>query len=37
MDDAEESVLVFMGFPKAHWPQSSSTNSLERLNKLIKR
>jgi putative transposase len=37
MDDAEESVLAFMGFPKEHWPQLSSTNSLERLNKEIKR
>jgi hypothetical protein len=37
MDAAEESVLAFMGFPKEHWPQSSSTNSLKLLNKVIKR
>ncbi|MEQ8689736.1 MAG: transposase, partial [Pseudomonadales bacterium] len=37
MDSAEEDVLAFMGFPKEHWPQLASTNSLERLNKEIKR
>jgi putative transposase len=37
MDDAEEDVLAFMGFPKEHWPQLASTNPLERLNKEIKR
>jgi len=26
-----------MAFPKQHWPQISSTNPLERLNKEIKR
>lgn len=26
-----------MGLPKEHWPQLASTNSLERLNKEIKR
>jgi transposase-like protein len=26
-----------MSFPKEHWPQLASTNSLERLNKEIKR
>ena len=26
-----------MAFPKEHWPQLASTNSLERLNKEIKR
>ena len=37
MDDAEDDVLAFMGFPKEHWPQLASTNPLERLNKEIKR
>jgi len=37
MDDAEEDVLAFMHFPKEHWPQLSSTNTLERLNKEVKR
>lgn len=30
-------MLAFMSFPKEHWPQLASTNSLERLNKEIKR
>ena len=37
MDQAEEDVLAFMHFPKEHWPQLASTNTLERLNKEIKR
>jgi len=37
MDDAEDDVLAFMGFPKEHWSQLASTNPLERLNKEIKR
>lgn len=37
MDEAEDDVLAFMGFPKEHWPQLASTNTLERLNKEIKR
>lgn len=37
MDTAEGDVLVFMSFPKEIWPQLASTNSLERLNKEIKR
>ncbi|MEQ9587264.1 MAG: IS256 family transposase [Parvibaculaceae bacterium] len=37
MDSAEDDVLAFMRFPKEHWPQLASTNSLERLNKEIKR
>jgi putative transposase len=37
MDQAEDDVLAFMTFPKEHWPQLASTNSLERLNKEIKR
>jgi transposase-like protein len=37
MDEAEDDVLAFMAFPKEHWPKLSSTNSLERVNKEIKR
>lgn len=37
MDEAEEEVLAFMHFPKDHWRQISSKNSLERFNKEIKR
>lgn len=37
MDDAEDDVLAFMSFPKEHWPKLASTNSLERLNKELKR
>jgi len=34
---AEEDVLAYKTFPKAHWRQIHSTNPLERLNKEIKR
>ena len=37
MDDAENDVLAFMTFPKAHWQQIYSTNPLERLNAEVKR
>ncbi len=37
MDEAENDVLAFMIFPRAHWMQSYSTNPLERLNVEIKR
>jgi len=37
MDDAENDVLVFMDFPKAHRKQIASTNPLERMNAEIKR
>ena len=37
MDGAEEEVLSYMNFPKAHWLQIHSTNPLERLNAEIKR
>jgi transposase-like protein len=37
METAEDDVLAFMNFPKEHWPQLASTNTLERLNKEIKR
>ena len=34
---AEEDVLAFMAFPQAHWTRIYSTNTLERLNKEVKR
>lgn len=34
---AEDDVLAFMAFPKAHWTRIYSTNILERLNKEVKR
>ena len=37
MDSAENEVLSYMNFPKAHWLQIHSTNPLERLNAEIKR
>jgi hypothetical protein len=37
VDDAENDVLAFMTFPRAHWTQIYSTNPLERLNAEIKR
>ena len=37
MDEAENDVLAFMTFPRAHWTQIYSTNPLERLNGEIKR
>lgn len=38
MDEAENDVLAFMTFPKAHWAQIYSTNlPLERLNAEVKR
>jgi hypothetical protein len=37
MDDAENDVLAFMTFPRAHWTQIYSTNLPERLNAEIKR
>jgi len=37
MDNSREDVLAYMGFPKEHWAQISSTNPLERVNKEIKR
>ncbi len=35
--EAEEQVLTYMGFPPEHWRQIHSTNTLERLNREIKR
>jgi putative transposase len=37
MDEAENDVLAFITFPRAHWTQIYSTNPLERLNAEIKR
>jgi predicted transposase YbfD/YdcC len=37
MDEAEDDVLAYMGFPADHWPKIHSTNGLERLNGEIKR
>ena len=37
MDGSREEVLAYMAFPKEHWPQISSANPLERVNKEIKR
>jgi transposase-like protein len=36
MGRSENDVLAYMAFPKQHWPQISSTNPLERVNKEIK-
>jgi len=37
LDDAGPELLAFTGFPKEHWRQLWSNNSLERLNKEIRR
>ncbi|WOX39559.1 transposase, partial [Serratia marcescens] len=37
MDDAEADVLAYFDFPKAHRVKLHSTNTLERLNKEVKR
>lgn len=37
MDEAEDDVLAYMGFPAAHRAKLHSTNGLERLNKEVKR
>jgi putative transposase len=37
MDDAEDDVLAYMTFPKAHWSKIHSTNPIERLNAEVKR
>jgi len=37
MDEAEDGVLAYMGFPADHWSTIHSTNGLERLNGEIKR
>jgi putative transposase len=37
LDDVRPDLLAFTGFPKEHWRQLWSNNSLERLNKEIRR
>jgi putative transposase len=37
LDEAGPEILTFTGFPKEHWRQLGSNNSLERLNKEIRR
>jgi transposase-like protein len=37
MESSRDYVLAYMGFPREHWPQIASTNSLERVNREIKR
>ena len=37
LDEAAADLLAFTGFPKEHWRQLWSNNSLERLNKEIRR
>src|ERR671938_1178386 len=37
MDASRDDVLVYMTFPREHWPQIASTNPLERLNGEVKR
>jgi putative transposase len=37
MDRAENEVLAYMDFPRAHWLQIHSTNPIERLNAEVKR
>lgn len=37
LDDAEDDVLAYMAFPKAHWSKIHSTNPIERLNAEVKR
>jgi putative transposase len=37
LEDAEEDLLAFYGFPREHWSKLRSTNPLERVNKEIGR
>lgn len=37
LNDAEDEVLAYLGFPREHWRQIWSNNPLERLNKEVKR
>ena len=37
MEEAEDDVLAYMSFPKAHRTKLHSTNTLERLNREVKR
>ncbi len=33
LEDAEQDLLAYMGFPREHWPKIRSTNPLERVNR----
>jgi len=37
LEEAEEDLLAFMGFPREHWSKLRSTNPLERINREIGR
>jgi transposase-like protein len=37
MDASRDDVLAYIDFPREHWPQIASTNTLERVNREIKR
>jgi len=37
LEDAEEDLIAFYGFPREHWTKLRSTNPLERVNKEIGR
>jgi putative transposase len=37
LEDAEQDLLAYMGFPREHWPKIRSTNPLERVNPEIAR
>lgn len=37
LEEAEEDLIAFYGFPQAHWPKLRSSNPLERVNKEIGR
>ena len=37
LEEAEEDLLAFYGFPRDHWPKLRSTNPLERVNREIGR
>ena len=37
MDESEQDVLAYMGFPRQHRTKLHSTNPIERLNKEVKR
>ena len=37
LEDAEEDLIAFYGFPREHWTKLRSTNPLERVNKAIGR